>query len=238
MHPRPRSIVSSKFYITSTQLRNMEEEVVSVSRLVVYRCRLHVARGLPEYARALSLSRIAKHASTAANPHASKASSPLTRPEAQPRLRRHQPVPHKKPPHLPPPTRPTVPPHLRVFPDVVVRAHQVGQQEVELLLFRHCKSRSKKKTSRVEERRDEPGGSLLRSHNTAGALLAGFIASSRRSLKRAAGAGPTTIGSHGSRSPIGWKGSTSGFAKACRSRWAQVDEERAGNYFPCDHTKK
>lgn len=30
-----------------------EEEVVSVSRLVVYRCRLHVARGLLEYARAL-----------------------------------------------------------------------------------------------------------------------------------------------------------------------------------------
>lgn len=171
-----------------------EEEVVSVSRLVVYRCRLHVARGLLEYARALaralslSLSRIAKHASTAANPHASAARAPLTRPEAQPRLRRHPPAPLKKPPHLPPPpTRPTVPPHLRVFPDVVVRAHQVGQQEVELLLFRHCKSRSKKKTSRVEERRDEPGGSLLRSHNTAGALLAGFIPSSHRSLKRAAG---------------------------------------------------
>lgn len=73
-----------------------------------------------------------------------------------------------------------------MFPDVVVRAHQVAQQEVELLLFRHCKSRSEKKTSRVEERRDEPGRSLLRSHNTAGALLAGFIASSRRSLKRVA----------------------------------------------------
>lgn len=73
-----------------------------------------------------------------------------------------------------------------MFPDVVVRAHQVAQQEVELLLFRHCKSGSEKKTSRVDERRDEPGGALLRSHNTAGALLAGFIAFSCRSLKRVA----------------------------------------------------
>lgn len=28
--------------------------------------------------------------------------------------------------------------HLWMFPDIVVRAHQVTQQNVELLLFRHC----------------------------------------------------------------------------------------------------
>lgn len=37
--------------------------------------------------------------------------------------------------------------YLRLFPDVVVRAHQVAQQEVELLLFRHCS----------EIQKDQPG---------------------------------------------------------------------------------
>lgn len=135
-------------------------------------------------ARALSLPQIAKHVSTAANP-------PML---AQPAFRSHAPklslgsvvIEPAQTRNLYTSRRHRSPPHLRVFPDVVVRAHQVAQQEVELLLFRHCKSGSKKKTSRVDERRDEPGGELLRSHNTAGALLAGFIASSRRSLKRVA----------------------------------------------------
>lgn len=72
--------------------------------------------------------------------------------------------------------------HLWMFPDVVVRAHQVTQQEVELLLFRHCS----------EIQKDQPGGEaakwarqiVLRSHSAANASLAWFINSTRRSLNQ------------------------------------------------------
>lgn len=54
-HPRPRAILSSKFYITLTQLRNMED-VASRSRLVVIRVGFTPHVGYPT-ARALARSR-------------------------------------------------------------------------------------------------------------------------------------------------------------------------------------
>lgn len=81
-----------------------------------------------------------------------------------------------------------------MLPHGVVRAHEVAQQEVELLLLvRHCAEdpEIERESSRVEERRNEPGRLSFTSHNAAARPLAGLIDSPQRSLdERAASDAP------------------------------------------------
>lgn len=70
--------------------------------------------------------------------------------------------------------------HLWMFPDIVVRAHQVTQQNVELLLFRHCSEIQKDQPK--ERAASWARQTVTRSHTISHVPLVWFTNSSGRWL--------------------------------------------------------